>query len=85
MSFELADGSTSALIIGDALNNHHVAFKRPHWLSGLDQHPEEAALTRKKLLNRMSNEDITVVGFHLPNGGIGRVVQTDDHYSFVNV
>jgi hypothetical protein len=33
----------------------------------------------------MSNEDIIVVGFHLPNGGIGRVVQTDDHYSFVNI
>ena len=85
MSFEIADGSKSALIIGDAINNHHVAFRRPHWLSGLDQHPEEAALTRKKLLNRISNEDIFIVGFHLPNGGIGRVVQTDDHYSFVNI
>ena len=84
MSFEIADGSTSALIIGDALNNHHVAFKRPHWLSGLDQHPEEAALTRKKLLNRISNEEIIVVDFHLQNNGIERETQTDDHYSLVN-
>ena len=37
MSFEIANGSQSALIVGDALNNHHVAFKRPNWLSGLDQ------------------------------------------------
>ena len=85
MSFEIANGSQSALIVGDALNNHHVAFKRPDWLSGLDQNPEEAAQTRQKLLNRISNEDMFIIGFHLPKGGIGRVVQSGTEYSFVNI
>ena len=85
MSFEIANGSQSALIVGDALNNHHVAFKRPNWLSGLDQDPEMAALTRQKLLNRSSSEDILLIGFHLPEGGIGRVVQSGKEYSFVNI
>ena len=85
MSFEIANGSQSALIVGDALNNHHVAFKRPGWLSGLDQNPEEAAQTRQKLLNRISNEDMLIIGFHLPKGGIGRVAQSGTEYSFVNI
>ena len=85
MSFEIANGSQSALIVGDALNNHHVAFKRPDWLSGLDQNPEEAAQTRLKLLNRISNEDILIIGFHLPKGGIGRVAQSGTEYSFLNI
>ena len=68
MSFEIANGSQSALIVGDALNNHHVAFKRPNWLSGLDQDPEMAALTRQNLLNRSSSEDMLLIGFHLPKG-----------------
>ena len=85
MSFEIANGSQSALIVGDALNNHHVAFKRPNWLSGLDQDPEMAALTRQKLLNRSSSEDMLLIGFHLPEGGIGRVVQSGKEYSFVNI
>ena len=85
MSFEIANGSQSALIVGDALNNHHVAFKRPNWLSGLDQDPEMAALTRQNLLNRSSSEDMLLIGFHLPNGGIGRVVQSGKEYSFVNI
>ena len=85
MSFEIANGSQSALIVGDALNNHHVAFKRPNWLSGLDQDPEMAALTRQKLLNRSSSEDILLIGFHLPEGGIGRVVQSGKEYSFANI
>ena len=85
MSFEIANGSQSALIVGDALNNHHVAFKRPNWLSGLDQDPEMAALTRQKLLNRSSSEDILLIGFHLPEGGIGRVFQSGKEYSFANI
>ncbi len=85
MSFEIANGSQSALIVGDALNNHHVAFKRPNWLSGLDQDPEMAALTRQNLLNRSSSEDMLLIGFHLPGGGIGRVVQSGKEYSFVNI
>ena len=85
MSFEIANGSQSALIVGDALNNHHVAFKRPNWLSGLDQDPEMAALTRQNLLNRSSSEDMLLIGFHLPKGGIGRVVQSGKESSFVNI
>ena len=85
MSFEIANGSQSALIVGDALNNHHVAFKRPNWLSGLDQDPEMAALTRQNLLNRSSSEDMLLIGFHLPKSGIGRVVQSGKEYSFVNI
>ena len=85
MSFEIANGSQSALVVGDAINDHHVAFKRPNWLSGLDQDPEMAALTRQKLLNRSSSEDILLIGFHLPEGGIGRVVQSGKEYSFVNI
>ena len=85
MSFEIANGSQSALVVGDAINDHHVAFKRPNWLNGLDQNPEEAAQTRQKLLNRSSSEDILLIGFHLPEGGIGRVVQSGKEYSFVNI
>ena len=85
MSFEIANGSQSALVVGDAINDHHVAFKRPNWLNGLDQNPEEAAQTRQKLLNRLSNEDMVIIGFHFPEGGIGRVVQSGKEYSFVNI
>ena len=66
-------------------NAHHVAFKRPNWLNGLDQNPEEAAQTRQKLLNRISNEDMLIIGFHLPKGGIGRVAQSGTEYSFVSI
>tara|TARA_B100001057_G_scaffold442096_1_gene477201 strand:- start:564 stop:1475 length:912 start_codon:yes stop_codon:yes gene_type:complete len=85
MSFEVGKSSKKALVIGDALNNHHVAFRKPEWISfGLDQDPNLAADTRKKLLEKIVLEQLKVVGFHLPNGGIGTAERKGTGYNFVN-
>ena len=84
MSFEVQSGGASAMIVGDAIGNHHVAFARPEWPSGSDQDTEAAAATRKVLLDRLASEQMALVGFHLPNGGIGRVEKSTDGYRFVS-
>ena len=72
MAFELRSGSDAALVVGDAIGNHHVAFARPGWESGSDQDMTTAAQNRMRLLDRLASEKMYLVGFHLPNGRIGR-------------
>lgn len=83
MAFEIRQGSEAALVVGDAIGNHHVAFARPNWPSGSDQDPEQAIRTRRMLLDRLASENLNLVGFHLPGGGIGRAEATDAGYRFV--
>ena len=83
MSFELRDGSESAMIIGDAIGNHHVQFHHPEWVSGSDQDGETGVASRKMLMERMAAEQMQIIGFHLPEGGIGRVEAKDGVYRFV--
>lgn len=83
MSFELRNGSDSALVIGDAIGNHHVAFRKPEWISGSDQDGIMAAATRKVLFDRITAEQMQIVGFHLPQGGMGRVDTDAEGYVFV--
>ena len=83
MSFEIRNGSDTAMVIGDAIGNHHVAFARPDWPSGTDQDMQTAADTRKVLLDRLASEGMLAIGFHLPGGGMGRVERADGHYRFV--
>jgi len=71
------------LIGGDAIGNHHVAFERPDWASGSDQDPDMAADSRVALLDRIVADDLTLVGFHLPGGGIGRVERAGAAFRFV--
>ena len=83
MAFEVRGGRNAALVVGDAIGNHHVAFHQPAWLSGSDQDPSTAAATRRMIFDRLTHEDLSVVGFHLPGGGIGRAVAKDDGFRFV--
>lgn len=82
MSFEVRNGSNAAMIVGDSIGNHHVAFARPDWPSGSDQDQEMGAKTRSGLLDQLASAQMPLVGFHLP-GGLGRVEKTGDEYTFI--
>lgn len=71
------------LIGGDALSHAVISFRRPAWAFGSDLDRDLAARTRIALLDRLANERITLVGFHLPDSGIGRVERTGDAYRFI--
>lgn len=73
MAFHIAGTTGGAMVVGDALGNHHVAFERPEWPSGSDHDAQTGAETRVAMLDRITADDLTVIGFHMPNGGIGRV------------
>ncbi len=83
MAFEVRQGSEAALIVGDAIGNHHVAFRKPSWESGSDQDAARAVETRKMLFDRLTSENMSIIGFHLPGGGLGRVARDADGYRFV--
>ncbi|WP_170407312.1 MBL fold metallo-hydrolase [Ruegeria arenilitoris] len=83
MAFEIRDGSDAVMIVGDAISNPHVAFERPDWHSGTDQEPDTAATTRKLLLDQIAHEQMKVIGFHLPDSGIGRVERNGSTYRFI--
>lgn len=83
MSFEIRSGSESVMVLGDAIGNHHVAFARPDWPSGSDQDKETARQTRATLVEWLAAEQMRFVGFHLPEGGIGRAEKTADGYRYL--
>ncbi|MEL7098878.1 MAG: MBL fold metallo-hydrolase [Pseudomonadota bacterium] len=83
MAFELRSGSASAMVLGDAIGNHHVALRKPAWISGSDQDGQMAADTRASLLERITAEQMQVVGFHLPGGGLGRIEAASEGFTFV--
>lgn len=83
MAFELRGGGESAMVVGDALGNHHVAFERPDWASGSDQDGPKAAATRVGLLDQIASAQMRLVGFHLPGGGVGRAERAGGAYRFV--
>lgn len=73
MAFAVSAEGGQALVLGDAVGNHHLAFARPDWPAASDQDATTAAATRSALLSELAGSGLPIVGFHLPDGGIGRV------------
>lgn len=82
MAFEVAMGSETVTLVGDAIGNHHGAFAAPALPQGSDQDMERAAATRVALLEALAASGAPLVGFHLP-GGLGRVERDGEAFAFV--
>ncbi len=82
MAFRIAFGPHEAMVVGDAIGNPHIAFARPEWPSGSDQDRALGAKTRARLLDQLATDAVPMVGFHLPDGGIGRAIAVEDGYRF---
>lgn len=84
ISIEISHGNESFIVLGDALTHHIVSFQHPGWVSGNDHEPQRAIETRKKLLDKMANENTRLIGYHLPDPGVGRVERMGNAYRFVS-
>jgi glyoxylase-like metal-dependent hydrolase (beta-lactamase superfamily II) len=83
MAFEVRQGSEAVMVVGDAIGNGHLALARPYWPSGSDQDAETGIVTRTRLLDMLAADRMAMVGFHLPEGGLGHVERHDGAYRFV--
>lgn len=83
-SFALHQGDESIIVLGDALTHPVFSFRKPAWPSGSDQNSDQGIATRLALLDRAVADKQSVVGFHLPDNGHGRVERKDSAYRFVS-
>ncbi len=83
MSFAVHSRGDYVMVIGDAIINHVISFSRPDWPFGSDQDPQKGIATRTALLERLADDKAQIIGFHLPNGGLGRVERAEQAFRFV--
>ena len=72
------------MVVGDAISNAAVSFARPQWPTGSDQDKQQGIKTRVALLDRLATDKLAIVGYHLPDGGMGRVERDGTAYRFAS-
>ena len=64
------------LVLGDVLHNT-AQIHQVDWCSRADIDPALAGATRRWLVDRMEQEELTVAAVHLPRPGFGRIVRRE--------
>lgn len=81
MSFKVGTADAGIFVTGDFVTML-AGFLRPDLGTATDQDPKLAAETRAKTLEMLADEGWRILGYHLPDGGIGKVVRKDDAFAF---
>jgi glyoxylase-like metal-dependent hydrolase (beta-lactamase superfamily II) len=70
-------------LTGDVAFHDPLSYAFPEARSAYDTDPEQGVETRKRLLGRLADEHIAVIGYHHPWPGLGRVERTGRTFRFV--
>jgi glyoxylase-like metal-dependent hydrolase (beta-lactamase superfamily II) len=61
---------------------HPLHVRRPEWVAAVDMLPTQLVATRESLLRRAAVEEATVMCFHFPFPGLGRVLPSGDGWEW---
>jgi glyoxylase-like metal-dependent hydrolase (beta-lactamase superfamily II) len=82
-SFLIHNSASPVLIAGDALTHPVISLEHPEWHDPADMDRGKAALTRKRLLDRLASDKIGLAATHLPAPGFGRVETNQSAWRYI--
>lgn len=73
LNFKITSGSETFIHFVDLAHNYILMMQRPDWVTSFDVWPEVGTVTRKRVLADLAKSKGTMMGYHLPFPGIGKV------------
>lgn len=73
LAFHFESDGKQLMMLNDTVAHVVASFAHPEWAFSMDDDAEAAAITRRKILDRVSSDGIPVIGFHIPFPSIGYV------------
>ena len=81
-AFQFESDNHRLMLLNDTVAHYVASFARPDWEFSMDDDPAAAAVTRRRLLDRVATENTPVIGYHLPFPALGYVERTETAFSF---
>jgi len=82
LAFQFESNGQQLLMLNDTVAHYIASFAHPDWHFSMDDDPDMAATTRRRILDMAASDNIPVIGFHLPFPAIGFVEKTADAFEF---
>jgi len=81
MALAVASEDEKLFIVADSVL-HPIHLEQLDWYSAVDYDPEQAILSRRRLLNMASKENSLISAFHFPFPGIGNAVANNGSWQW---
>lgn len=82
-AYAISDGGQTIINSGDLSHHHVLLMQRPNWKFAFDSDPDQAARTRVRFLDMVSNDRLEMLSYHFPWPGNGHVLKVGEGYAWV--
>lgn len=82
-AFVLDSGGERFVFIADVTNHPALFVRNPGWSAVFDMDAEKAVVTRRRILDMIAADGLSMAGFHAPFPGVGRIMREGDRFRFV--
>jgi len=82
LAFHFESDGQQLMLLNDTVAHFVASFAHPEWAFSMDDDPDAAATTRKRILSRVAADNIPVIGFHIPFPSIGYVATNKTGFDF---
>lgn len=82
LAFHIESEGNQLMMLNDTVAHYVASFAHPDWAFSMDDDPDAAAVSRRRILNRVASDNIPVIGFHIPFPSIGYVAGKDKGFEF---
>ena len=83
MTFRVDGGDASMLVFADTANHYVWSLAHPDWEVRFDMDKDQAAETRRRVLDMLAAERMAMTGYHMPFPGSGFVEPAGDGFRWV--
>ena len=81
-AFHVSSGKDELIVLSDTTNIPALFVRNPGWHAAFDQDATMAEATRRKLLDRVVADKVTVAGYHFPFPAVGTIASDGSGYAF---
>ena len=83
MAYHIESNGQELMIMSDTVAHYAVSLSHPEWHFGMDDNPEAAVVSRKRVLSQVADEKMAAIGFHMPFPSVGYVERRGDGFAWV--
>jgi glyoxylase-like metal-dependent hydrolase (beta-lactamase superfamily II) len=81
-AFHVSSGKDELIVLSDTTNIPALFARNPGWHVVFDQDAPTAEATRRRLLDRVVADKVTVTGYHFPFPAVGTIAKDSSGYAF---
>ncbi|WP_198374727.1 MBL fold metallo-hydrolase [Neoroseomonas rubea] len=80
--YAVTSGQEAMVYTGDLAHHHILLLRHPMWEFAFDTNPQQSAQTRARMLDRFATDRTTVMSYHFPWPGTGRMVKEGQGFAW---